>query len=148
MTTPGTGLRNRASRPGKLDRGDQRQLRRELATGDLTRSQLARKFGVSTSYVSQFAKTYAREIEAVRARLDDEFAGLWIAQKAERLAAYQAEYETSLNHLRHDHFEQIRTRVQILHLVAEELGQLPPKASVTVVPVVHIVESINLELLK
>jgi hypothetical protein len=142
----GTEVRNRATR--KLSRADQRELQRGLATGEQTRAQLARRFGVTTSYVSQFAKKYAVEIAAIREKLDDEFAGLWIAQKELRIAAYQAEYERALKDPRRNHFEWINARRQILHTVAEELGALPPRQTVTVVPVVHIIENVNLELLK
>lgn len=142
-----TKLQDRRSRTGKLSRVLQRDLQRQLATRDLTRSQLARKFGVSPSYVTQFAKTYEREIEAIREKLDDEFAGLWIAQKEMRIAAYQAEYERALRHPRRDHFEWVNARRQILHTVAEELGQLPPRQTVTIVPVVHVVEGIDINVL-
>jgi hypothetical protein len=143
-----TELSNRAKPRGKLSRADQRQLQRELATGDVMRADLARRYGVTRGYVTIFAKQYAREIADIKAQLDDEFAGLWIAQKEQRIAAYQAEYERALRHPRRDHFEWINARRQILHTVAEELGQLPPRQTVTVVPVVHIIENVNLELLK
>jgi transcriptional regulator with XRE-family HTH domain len=150
-TTPGTEVRNRTSKPRKLSRPDQRELQRGLATRELTRSQLARKFGVSTSYVSQFARKYAAEVAAIQRDLDNEFAGLWIAQKELRLTAYQQEYELAMKHPRRDHFEWVRVRSQILRMVADELGQLPPKATITVIPVTHVIvglESKDLELLQ
>jgi predicted transcriptional regulator len=122
-----------------------RQLVRDLAAGEVRRAQLARQLGVSASAVTQFAQKHEREIEAIKARLQDEFAGLWIADKAERIASYQADLEMSLDSDRPTHFEQIRTRTQIKQAVAEELGQLPPRTQVVVQAITHIIENVNLE---
>lgn len=135
------------SRAPKLSPGDRRQLCRELATGDVPRAQLARKYGMARSSVTAFAKTHAAEIDAIAARLDDDFAGLWIADKGQRISAAQDDYELSLAGEYAGHYEHIRTRTQIRSAVAEELGQLPPRASVTVVPVVHVVQGVDLEAL-
>lgn len=127
---------------------DRRTLCRELATGEVKRAALARKYGISPAAITAFAKRHAREIDEIKASLDDEFAGLWIADKANRIAAYQADVEASAEGAYGSHYEQIRTRTQILRAVAEELGQLPPRATVSVVPVVHIIEGVDLEALK
>lgn len=133
----------------KLSASDRRQLARHLATGELRRAQLARQYGVSASYIGQFAKERAREIDAIRADLDDEFAGLWIASKEKRLAAYEREYETSEQGDYSGHFEQVRTRTAILRNVAEELGQLPTRATTAIItPVVHVIENVSLDDLK
>lgn len=125
---------------------DRRILCRELATGDMTRAQLARKYGINRSGITRFAQRYAAEIAAIKAQLDNEFAGLWIADKAARIAAYQADLEASEEHATYgSHYEQIRTRTAILRAVAEELGQLPPRATLTVMPVVHVIEGVDLE---
>ena len=127
---------------------ERRQLCRELAAGELTRAQLARKYGINRSGITRFAQRHAREIDDIKANLDDEFAGLWIASKAARIAAYQADAERSEDGGYGSHYEQIRTRLQIYRAVAEELGQLPGRTTVTVVPVVHVVEGVDLEALK
>lgn len=127
---------------------DRRQLCRELAEGEIKRADLARKYGLGRSAITEFAKRHAREIDDIRAQLDDEFAGLWIAQKAARIAAYQSDLEQSAEGEYAGHYEQIRTRTQILRAVAEELGQLPPRATVAVVPVVHVLEGVDPNLLK
>lgn len=128
---------------------ERRQLCRELATGEHTYTALGKRYGVSRQAISAFAKRYAREIDDIKARLDDEFAGLWIADKGARIAAYQADLEMSeAGGEFAGHYEHIRTRTQILRAVAEELGQLPPRATVVVSPVVHIIEGVDLEALK
>ena len=122
---------------------ERRQLCRELATGEHTHAVLGKRYGVTRQAITAFAKRYAREIDAIKADLDNEFAGLWIAQKAARIAAYQADLEASEAGGYGSHFEQIRTRTQILKSVAEELGQLPPRATITIVPVQHILEGVD-----
>jgi hypothetical protein len=127
----------------KLGPGMQRSLCRDLAGREITRSAMARKYGVSPAYVTKFAKQRAPEIEAIRQRLEDEWAGLWIARKEARLAAYEADYEAAAHAKYASHHEWIKARTAILRAVAEELGQLPPRATLTVLPVVHIVEGVD-----
>ena len=134
-----TELVNGSASSPKLTPVQRRQLCRALAVNEVTRAQLARDYGVSRPAITQFAKRHGTEIEAIKARLDDEFAGLWIADKGNRLAAYQGDYDLSAEGEYAAHYEQIRTRTQILHNVAEELGQLPPRATVAVLPVVHVI---------
>lgn len=118
---------------------ERRQLCRELATGE-TQAALGRKYGVTRGAISAFAKRHASEIDAIKADLDNEFAGLWVAQKAARIAAMQADLEMSLENEEYAaHYEQVRTRTQIHRAIAEELGQLPPRATIAVIPVTHIV---------
>lgn len=139
--TDSTEVQQSGSR--KLKPWDRRALCRELAAGEVKRAVLARKYGISGAYVTKFAKQHAAEIDAIKVNLDNEYAGLWIAQKAERIAAYQADLEASEDGDYGSHFEQIRTRTQILKSVAEELGQLPPRTTVTVMPVVHVLEGVD-----
>ena len=117
---------------------------RELAAGEVSRADLGRRFGVSRSYVSQFARMWAAEIDRVRVSLDDAYAGLWIARKDNRIVAHQADFEAAQGHEKGDHHEWIKARTAILHAVAEELGQLPPRATVTVMPVLHIIEGVDI----
>jgi hypothetical protein len=132
----------------KLNVFDRRQLCRALAAGEPTRADLARAYGVTRTYVSAFAKQYATEIDQFRAQLGDQLAGLWIADKGSRVLAHQSDYTMLLAHGKRDHHEWVRARTAILQAVAEELGQLPPRTMVTVVPVIHVVESVDLEALK
>ena len=137
------------TRPAYGNRGawEHRQLCRELAEGTVTKAALGRKYGITGQAIAQFAKRYAREIDDIKAQLDDEFAGLWIARKEARMAQYQEDYEASQTHDKSNHFEWIRVRTQILHQVAEELGQMPPRAEVTVLPVQHVIIGVDLEAL-
>lgn len=145
----GGGVADRSSQERKLTAGQQRELCRALATAGKSRRRLATEFGVSHQYLTKFARQRAAEITAIRGRLDDAFAGLWIASKEARLAAYQADYEASANGEYADHFEQIRTRSAILRNVAEELGQLPNRSTAAIiVPVVHVIENVSLDDLK
>jgi predicted transcriptional regulator len=118
---------------------------RELAAEDLKRVEIARLFGVTPAAITQFAKRHKREIDETRERIADGLVAMWIADKVERIAAYQADFEMALDHPNAAHHEWIRTRTGILRNVAEELGQLPPRAQVNVFPVVHVVEGIEVE---
>ena len=138
----------RGSDSRKLTPFSRRKLQRAIAAGEKKRAQIARDFGVSTSYVSQFARRYAFEIDEISRDLDNRFAGLWIADKENRILAYQADYAMALQSDKRDHHEWIKTRTQILHTVAEELGDLPPRATVAIVPVQHILEGVDPDALK
>ena len=127
---------------------ERRQLCRELAEGEQTKAALGRKYGVTGQAIGAFGQRHRAEIDAIKAQLDDQFAGLWIARKENRLAQYQADYEASEQHDKSEHFEWIRVRTQIMHQVAEELGQLPPRATLTIMPVVHVLEGVSPEVLK
>lgn len=127
---------------------ERRQLCRELATGELSHVQLGKKYGVTRQAITAFRKRYAREVDDIKANLDDEFAGLWVADKAARIAAMQADVEMSATGDYAEHYEQIRTRTQIHRAIAEELGQLPPRSTITIVPVQHVLEGVDLDHLK
>lgn len=71
---------------GGLLRG---QIIRELALGDMTQRALAEKYDVSDAAITKFKQRNADAIAAVRADAEDEFAGLLIAQKVRRVAAYE-----------------------------------------------------------
>jgi transcriptional regulator with XRE-family HTH domain len=125
-----------------------RQVIRDIALGTMSQSQLGEKYGVSQPAISQFAKRNAEEIEAVRSKADDEFAGLLIAAKQNRLAAYQDLYDIALKPqpkispsgklvkewITDEDGQQVevivqevdvRAAAQMLKQAAEELGQLP-----------------------
>ena len=122
---------------------------RLLAEAELTRAQIARRFGITRSAVSQFAKRHRDRIEQIRADLDNEFAGLWITRKANRLAGYEADFELAASHRNASHHEWVKARTQILHAVAEELGDLPSRnGTAVIIPVVHVLEAVDLEKLR
>ncbi len=76
----------------KLTLPQRRQLARELAAEEVTRAALARRYGISRAAITQFARRHATEIAAIKAALNDDFAGLWIASKEQRINAHQADY--------------------------------------------------------
>jgi hypothetical protein len=143
-----------------LERGWTRwKLIRELAVGEQTPASLARKYGVDRSAIAHFGKRHAAEIEEVRAEVQDELVGLWITQKAARLAEYQQDLE-DVNALmaldmdpdtapRADPDEDdpdgaeviivgakvpalLKAKARLLHQVAEEMGHLPARVQVQV----------------
>jgi len=123
----GSGARRPGIRPW-----DRPQLWRELAAGEISRADLARKYGVSRPVITAFASRWEPEIARVREHLDDEFAGLWIANKTNRIAALMDEYEHAMTGRNAGHHEWIKTRASILRAVAEELGQIPGRSTLAV----------------
>jgi hypothetical protein len=105
-------------------------LLRDLAEGALTYDAMAEKHGLSNkSSVAHYAKHYAEEIAAMRENLEDEWAGIWVADKKKRIQEYQAiveEIEEDLRVNGQDTGLQ-RARMTALKSIAEELGQLPSR---------------------
>lgn len=127
-----------------------RQVVRDLALSGKTQDELAEKYGVSQQAVSQFKARNAEEIAAVAAAADDEFAGILIAQKQNRLAAYQELVEKALEPtpkvtpagkliklVDEDGSEKVvmevdvRAAATVLKQAAEEMGQLPTRLQVS-----------------
>lgn len=129
----------------KLTPWDQRALLRDLAGGEMTNRAIATKFGVSGQYVSHLKKKHASTIAAIRSNMDDQFIGLWIADKAARIAAHQDDYENLKEHAKPGSAEPVKARTGILGAVAEELGQLPGRQQAVIVPVIHIIEGVRTE---
>lgn len=135
---------------GKLGGLKHRQVVRLLAAAEISRTQIAEQFDVSPSAVSQFAKKHADEIAAVRADMDDEFAGIAIASKVNRLALYDQLVEKALEPVpkvtpagklipvgededgQTEYVMEVDLRAAALlaKQAAEELGQIPNKVSV------------------
>lgn len=125
---------------GKLEHPATRQrLIRDVAKGEASQGSLALTYGVSQQAISLFTQRHAERIAQVAAKLDDEFAGLWIADKANRLAVLQAQVDDVLEVMSDPDraakagmqaAEMIRVVQTGLKQTAEELGQLPGKISV------------------
>ena len=121
---------------------------RELAIGT-PNTEIAPMFDVSPQAIWAFKKRYANEIEAQSRDLTDEFAAMWIADKRNRIMAYEGEYERLNDAPNADHHLWSIARQAALKNVAEELGQLPNRnGNVQVNVVQHIVEGIDLENLR
>lgn len=133
---------NRSAKPG-IPRHRRHELCREVAAAEVPHTELARKYGVTKSAITQFATRHAHRIDEIRSHLDDEFAGLWIARKARPIAALEADYERTLENAKADHHEWVKARIQMAHAVAEELGQLPPRQQIMIAPVTHILVSVD-----
>lgn len=125
--------------PNKLNGLKKRKLVRELALGELNQTQLAERYDVTPSAISHFAKRNRDEIEAVRANIDDEFAGLLIAQKAHRLGVLEHLLDVALTptpkvapsgrvvYVDDKMVEEIAgdLAAKVIKQAAEEMGQLP-----------------------
>lgn len=94
----------------------------DLAAMDLTMEAIAAKYERSPSTIYTIKANNAEAIDAIRADHANEFAGLWVAQKVNRVAEYQADIE--------DLDEDIPQKHRALRAVAEELGQLTTKAEI------------------
>ena len=158
MTEPSNELATQPRRPPRfaLEQGHVRwKLIQELGQGELTVGTLATRYGVTPSAISQFRDRHAEQIADVKADIENEFAGLWIAQKTARLAEYAADVEminevvqTTLNA---DLSTEARAELEAagvevgkidaalvaakhraLRAVAEELGHLPTKVQMQV----------------
>lgn len=123
-----------------------RQVVRLLAAEEITRSEIARRYEVTPGAVTQFADRNAEEIAAVKADMDNEFAGILIANKAMRLGVYEQLLEAATTPMPvHDartgkvmtgpNGEPImeadgNLAAKVLKQAAEEMGQLPTRLQV------------------
>lgn len=106
-----------------------RQLCRDLALANMTQRELAAKYDCVQSSIFEFAERNAAEITAIRDNAADEYAGLWIADKQNRIAVYAEQVEMVRAELADGDVEDrgaglMRVAQAALKGVAEELGQL------------------------
>lgn len=125
---------------------------REIAEGNLTHARLAKKYDVSTGAISAFKAKHLAEINEIKGDLENEFAGMWIAQKRARVAMYQRNAERCESWI--EALDQwvpcecedpecgakvkklkdapgiMKRQREMLHSAAEELGQLPTRMTV------------------
>lgn len=128
---------------GHLERGWVRhRLIRELALGEKRNMDLAAEYGVSSTSISNFKKRYAFEIEEVRNNLADEYAGLWVARKRERIAELQQAAEKMA---RGSSPRDAEVLVTILKAASEELGQLPARTQVNITNEVTTYEIVGID---
>lgn len=125
------------------------KLIQELAQGDKLQSQLAREYGVTQGRISQFRKKHEADIDRVREDLLNEFAALWIVDKVNRLAEYEADVE-QLNTRPFD-VQLLAAKHRALKQVAEELGHLPNRVTLqgeVTTKVHYLVDGVDDETLK
>jgi hypothetical protein len=125
-----------------------RALARDLALTKLTQEALAEKYGVTQGAISQFKTRRAEEIAAIAADADDQYAGMWIAQKADRLAELERLHAIALtptpkvfgkdaDQVRDPETGEAiyevdgRLAAQVMKQAAEEMGQLPTRLQVS-----------------
>lgn len=117
----------RTSHKGKLERAyARRRLIIELAKGEKTERQLAAIYECAPSAINQFKQRHLAAITETSENLGNEFAGLWIAQKLDRLAELEALFEDGIS------ARDRETKAMLLRHAAEELGQIPNKTTVDV----------------
>jgi hypothetical protein len=129
-------------------------LKKDLAEGKESQTFLARKYGCDQAAVSRFKTENADEIAELRAKVDDAYAGLWIADKKARVAYYQDDVEivtTLIDNVgtgvrsNKEAAELLRARAAALKAVAEELGDLPVRVKLEggANPVRHVLEGVD-----
>lgn len=114
----------------------------ELATGDLSRSDIARKYEISRSAVSNFARRHQPEIDKIQEELTERMNNLYIRDIEWRLAEYQHDAQMLKGK---KNPAAVRARVMLLKQAAEELGQIPGRTSVVVIPVQHVIEGVDMK---
>lgn len=100
-------------------------LKRLLAEGKETQTEMARRMAVSPSAVTRFKERHAEAIEAMRADIENEFAGIALAQKQNRLSTYEELLERARSG-KDRHLE-----ARILRQMAEEMGHLPSRVQLS-----------------
>lgn len=123
-------------------------LKREIALRTDSMTELGKRYGLTQQGISEFKRRHELEIDDIRQNASDVFAGIPLAKKENRIAAYEREVELLNASSAHDHHEWSKARQMAYRSIAEELGQLPPRQTVTVIPVVHVVETVDLQELK
>ena len=135
-------------------RGRQRlRLIQELALGARSQVELAEQFGVRQPTISDFRRQYADRIDTARARIEDELAGLWIYEKANRLAEYEADVEQINERLEQDplpddYVKLYAAKSRALRNAAEELGQLAPRSVNLTSRVHYTIEGVDMDALR
>lgn len=104
---------------------------RELALGEVTHAQLGVKYQVSRDSITAFKKRHEQEIADCLAKADSEFKGILIADKANRLSAYEKMLMDAMDS------GDRRSAIRILRNVAEEMGHLPSRMQISGAVDVH-----------
>jgi hypothetical protein len=108
-------------------------LLQDLASGSQTIQQLADKYERALGTIHYYKKKYADEIAAIRSEAENEYAGIWVADKKQRLLAYLEDVEQIQETTEKSGVLDVgllRTKQAALKSIAEELGQLKQHMSV------------------
>lgn len=125
MGNKNTKLYKLEGKPWALD------VMRLLALTTKTHQQIADEYECSRECISRFRKRHEQQIEDIRARSNEEFAGVLIAQKAVRLAMYEAQILQAVDE------RDRKSVIRILRNVAEEMGHLPSRMQISGAVDVH-----------
>lgn len=111
-------------------------LMRELAEGKLSQYALAERYGVTQGTISQFKSRHALAIEEIQKGFEDEFAGLWIADKTNRIDQYLQDVELINEQLQTDPLPRnlgtlLRYKQIALDAVAREMNAYTTKVETT-----------------
>lgn len=138
-----------------LERGHVRyKLIHELARGEKTLTKLAEEYGVVHSAIIQFRDRHQTRVNEVKADIENEFAGLWIAEKRARIAEYQADVELindsgAGQNTKMADADMLRVKAAIMRAVADELGHIPSKVNINVSQkVTYVIEGVDPETLR
>lgn len=123
------------------------EVARAIVTGSPTQAELARRFGITRSAVTQWKKRHKALIEQTRASIDTEWTAIYLSEKLSRLWALQQDFELSTEQANSGSPDHIRVRMALLRAIAEELGDLP-RTSVMVVPVQHQLIGVDIDQLR
>lgn len=98
-----------------------RQLVVDLALSGKTQEALAEKYGCTQGAISQFRAKHLTDIQAVRDDSENEFAGIAIAEKANRLATYLDMLEKALQPV-----PKVNAKGEIMYGLPDENGERKP----------------------
>jgi hypothetical protein len=146
---------------------------RDLAEGKASPAKLAEKYNCSREAVRDFKDRHKADIEHAKANLEDKMLGLWVADKVNRIAEYQADIELTNGELEAaqagrlvvpnsdepDGAERVedlsdvigrllRGKHRALRSVAEERGELPSRIALHMedaAKVHHVIEGVDLD---
>jgi len=122
------------------------ELIRELAAEKISQTNLAKRYGVGQSAIAEFKRRHLADINRLKDSLNDEWAGLWIADKRNRIAELQSLAESLI-----DMQPTARTAevvAKLLRDAAEELGDITNKNKVEMDVVRYEINGVSLENLK
>lgn len=111
------------------------KLIREIALSGKTERQLAEEYGCAPSSINEFKKRHAERINAVREDASNEFAGMWAAEKRNRVEVLQGHVEHIGEMIENgdsteDTTALVKTVQAGLKQIAEEMGQLTARVAV------------------
>lgn len=143
-------------KPWKIPPHEKRLLLIDLAKGELQNAQIARKYGTTDTNIGRYKETHAATIAKYREEfasgVEEKTIGLWIADRASRVAAIQDIANRIDNSLPEESVDKddsvlLKVKLQALRQASEELGQLVQRIDAGA-KVTYTVEGVDLDGLK